>query len=384
MFGDFSDPVLRNQAVAALGAHGPMALVVLDKYAHDPDFREILRAHGAAIIPPIAQADTGPEVLTVLQSKERRSFTESLAKLALLASGDNGQAVIRMIKNDGLDRVAYLNRGDIRYYQFLPLYDVLHLGNVLGSGHSPTSGEMTWALVDGCFVVLDVLSLTAMQPEGAVAAEAVRSEVKAAAREGARSLGRELTEAGSESVGKSLARSGARRVGGCLGRGCHPPTFPLVGCAVRRRNVPGDAPVARSTAQDEPDTGRLDGPAALHQGWPAADPVAALRAAAAGSDRAVPHPSGARSQVRGGADAASFRRCRWLSKNGRTPGLSASWAFVTSWRVERNRAHGKRFPNRSRSRSKLRDRGLRGISRVCASGIDTPPTKTATGRWRSW
>ncbi len=209
IFGDFSDPGLRNQAVAALGAHGPMALVVLDKYAQDPDFREILRAHGAAVIPPVAQADTGPEVLTVLQSKERRSFTESLAKLALLASGDNGQAVIRMIKNDGLDRVAYLNRGDIRYYQFLPLYDVLHLGNVLGSGHSPTSGEMTWALVDGCFVVLDVLSLTAMQPEGAVAAEAVRSEVKAAAREGARTLGRELTEAGSESVGKSLARSGA-------------------------------------------------------------------------------------------------------------------------------------------------------------------------------
>jgi hypothetical protein len=209
VFGDFSDPVLRDKAVTALGAHGPMALVVLDKYGHDPDFREILRAHGAAVIPPVAQADTGPEVLTVLQSKERRSFTESLAKLALLASGDNGQAVIRMIKNDGLDRVAYLNRGDIRYYQFLPLYDVLHLGNVLGSGHSPTSGEMTWALVDGCFVVLDVLSLTAMQPEGAVAAEAVRSEVKAAAREGARSLGRELTEAGGESVGKSLARSGA-------------------------------------------------------------------------------------------------------------------------------------------------------------------------------
>ena len=308
-----------------------MALVVLDKYAHDPDFREILRAHGAAVIPPVAQADTGPEVLTVLQSKERRSFTESLAKLALLASGDNGQAVIRMIKNDGLDRVAYLNRGDIRYYQFLPLYDVLHLGNVLGSGHSPTSGEMTWALVDGCFVVLDVLSLTAMQPEGAVAAEAVRTEVKAAAREGARSLGRELTEAGSESVGKSLARSGAAGSAAAgRGRGCHPPAFPLVGCAVRRGDVPGDAPVAGSTAQDEPDTGRLDGPAALRQGWPAAQPVAALRAAAPGSDRAFPHPSRARSQVRGGPDGASFRRCRRLSENGRASGLSASRAVVTS------------------------------------------------------
>ena len=34
---------------------------------------------------------------------------------------------------------------------------------------------MTWALVDGCFVVADVLSLAALQPEGVVAAEAARS-----------------------------------------------------------------------------------------------------------------------------------------------------------------------------------------------------------------
>ncbi len=211
VFGDFADPALRNQAVAALGEHGPMALFILDKYATDPDFREILRSLGGAIIPPIAQADTGPEALAVLQSKDRRSFSEALAKMALLASGDNGQAVIRTIKQDGLERVAYLNRGEIRFYQFLPLYDVLHLGNVLSRGHSPTSGEMTWAVVDGCFVIADVLSLASIQPEGAVAAEAVRSEVKAAAREGARSAGRELAEAGGESAGKSLALSRASR-----------------------------------------------------------------------------------------------------------------------------------------------------------------------------
>ena len=108
VFDDFADPVLRNQAAAALGEHGSMALVILDKYGTDPDFREILRTHGAAVIPPIAQADTSPEALALLQSKERRSFAESLAKFALLASGDNGQAVIRMIKDDGLDRVASL------------------------------------------------------------------------------------------------------------------------------------------------------------------------------------------------------------------------------------------------------------------------------------
>jgi hypothetical protein len=209
VFGDFADPALRNRAVAALGEYGSMALVILDKYATDPDFREILRTHGAAIIPPVAQADTGPEALAVLLSKERRTFTESLAKVALLASGDNGQAVIRMIKHDGLERVADLNRSDLRFYQFLPLYDLLHLGRVLGNGHAPTSGEMTWAVVDGCFVVADVLSLAAIQPEGVVAAEVARAEVKAAAREGARSIGRELAEAGGESTGKAVLRSRA-------------------------------------------------------------------------------------------------------------------------------------------------------------------------------
>ena len=140
----------------------------------DPDFREILRTHGAAIIPPIAQADAGPETLAYLGAKTRRSFTESLALAALFASGDNGQATIRTIKNDGLERVAQLNQSEIQFYQFLPLYDVIHLGNVVRRGYAPTSGEMTWALVDGCFVVADVLSLAAVQPEGAVAAESIR------------------------------------------------------------------------------------------------------------------------------------------------------------------------------------------------------------------
>jgi hypothetical protein len=99
-----------------------------------------------------------------------------------------------------------LNQSGVQFYQFLPLYDVIHLGNVLRRGHAPTSGEMTWALVDGCFVVSDVLSLAAMQPEGAVAAESIRGEVKAAARLGAKSVGRDLAAAGGEPVGKSLAR----------------------------------------------------------------------------------------------------------------------------------------------------------------------------------
>ncbi len=107
----------------------------------------------------------------------------------LFASGDNGLAVIRAIKNDGLGRVADSNQTDVRFYQFLPMYDVIHLGNVLRRGYAPTAGEMTWALVDGSFVVADVLSLAAVQPEGAVAAESVRTGAKVAAREAVKSAG---------------------------------------------------------------------------------------------------------------------------------------------------------------------------------------------------
>jgi hypothetical protein len=209
VFGDFPDSALRKAAVAALGTHGSMALAVLDKYATDRDFREILRMWGPAVIPPIAQADAGPLALLSLQAKTRRSLTESLALAALFASGDNGQAVIRTIKNGGLERVAQLNQSQVRFYQFLPLYDVVHLGNVLRRGYGPTSSELTWALVDGCFVVTDALSLAAIQPEGAIAAESIRTEVKAVVREGAKSAGRELAATGRQSAGKALTRQEA-------------------------------------------------------------------------------------------------------------------------------------------------------------------------------
>jgi hypothetical protein len=206
VFGDFRDPALRRQAVAALAEHGVMALAMLEKYASDPDFQDILRAHAAAVISPIAQADAGPETLAYLQSKTRRSFTEAVAATVLFASADNGPAVIRAIKHDGLERVAEQNPTGVRYYQFLPMYDMIHLGNVMRRGYAPTAGEMTWALIDGSFVIADVLSLAAGQPQGALAAESIRAEVKAAAREGVKTAGREVVTAGSESAAKSVTR----------------------------------------------------------------------------------------------------------------------------------------------------------------------------------
>ena len=208
VYEDFADPTLRNQAVEALAEHGTMALAMLDKYATDTDFREILRTYGAAVIPPIARSDSGPETLDRLRSKSKRSFTESIAFSVLYLSGENGQATIRTIKNDGLERVASLNDTDVSFSQFLPMYDLLHLGNVLRHGHSPTTGEMTWAVIDGCFVVADALSLVALQPEGAVAAEVARAEIKSATREGVKAIGRETLEEGTQSVAGAVLRKG--------------------------------------------------------------------------------------------------------------------------------------------------------------------------------
>ena len=209
VYDDYTDQDLRKQAVEALAEHGAMALAILDKYATDANFRDILRTYGAAVIPPLAQTDTGLETLAYLQSKANASFRESLARSVLFLSGENGQATIRTIKNEGLERVTALNSTELKYYQFLPLYDVLHLGNVLRRGYTPTSGELTWALVDGCFVVVDALSLATVQPEGVAAAEAARSEVKIATREAAKAIGRELVDDGTESVARALARGAA-------------------------------------------------------------------------------------------------------------------------------------------------------------------------------
>ena len=209
VYDDYADPTLRNQAVEALAEHGAMALAMLDKYATDADFRDILRTFGPAVIPPIAQTDAGPETLAFLRAKAKLSFTESVARSVLFLSGENGQATIRTIKGEGLERVAALNSTELKAYQFLPLYDLLHLGNVLTRGYTPTSGELTWALIDGCFVVVDVLSLAAIQPEGAAAAEVARSEVKVATRAAARTIGRDLVEDGTESAARGLAKSGA-------------------------------------------------------------------------------------------------------------------------------------------------------------------------------
>lgn len=207
VYENFDDPLLRDHAVRALAEYGSMAAAMLAKYAADPDFQTALRTHGAAVIPPIARADVAPEVLLMLQSKDRKSWSESLAQHVLALSGENGQAAIRLICKDGLARVNDLQNTEVGFPQFLPLYDLIHLGSVLTHGHTPTSGEMAWAAIDGAFVILDVVSLAALQPGALTASETARTEVKATARTAVRLAGRELGEEALQSLGGSGTRA---------------------------------------------------------------------------------------------------------------------------------------------------------------------------------
>ncbi|MFO0956004.1 MAG: hypothetical protein U0800_00910 [Isosphaeraceae bacterium] len=204
-----ADPVVRSQAVASMAEHGAMALALLAKYESDGDFREIVRSYGPAVFPTVARADQAPEVLAYLRDKTGRSTVETLAMGIQSLEKESGQATIRRIRADGLERARSLDSSELQAYQFLPLYDLVHLGGVLTRGHAPTGGEVTWALVDGCFVIVDALSLIALQPEGTAASELARAELKAAAREGTRAITRELAEEAAQAVGKSAAREAA-------------------------------------------------------------------------------------------------------------------------------------------------------------------------------
>ncbi len=215
VYEDYQDPLLRRQAALALARFGPMAAAMLAKYSQDSEFQAILARDGADIIPPIARADVNPELLLSLQQKARKSFTEELAAQVIAWSGENGQSTIHTIHNDGLGRVAEIHQTDLQFYQFLPLYDLLHLGKVMTQGHAPTSGEVTWAAIDAAFVVWDVLSLIAAQPGATAAGEAVRGEVKATVKQAAKLTAREGVQAVAAGATRA-ARWWAVRAGGGL------------------------------------------------------------------------------------------------------------------------------------------------------------------------
>jgi hypothetical protein len=207
----YASPEMRRHAAEALAEFGPMALAVLEKFAEYAEFREILVRFGAAVVPPIAQSDESFRSLATLEGKSDKTIPEMMAQGVLAVSGESGQATIRMIRIDGLERAREVQTTELHFAQFLPTYDILHLGHVMARGHAPTSGESAWALVDAAFLVWDGLSLLAIQPEGAVVGEATRSSVKSAARGALQATSDEWIEGVVGAVGKRSARGSAEQ-----------------------------------------------------------------------------------------------------------------------------------------------------------------------------
>jgi hypothetical protein len=71
---------------------------------------------------------------------------------------------------------------------------------------------MAWALMDGGFVVADVLSLAVAQPEGAAAAEAARSELKSAVKSAGKAVGADVVEEATETVVRRTTELAGRQL----------------------------------------------------------------------------------------------------------------------------------------------------------------------------
>src|SRR5690606_35093719 len=152
VYDDYQGRADRERAVGAIARHGEAALAMLAKYADHEGFREILREYGPDVIPPVARADASPEFLAELKAKQGRTALEHVAFALAYVSGESGQAMIELIRDDGLDRARALGSTETAYYEFLPLYDLLNLGNVLRKGYAPTGGEYAWAAIDAGFI----------------------------------------------------------------------------------------------------------------------------------------------------------------------------------------------------------------------------------------
>jgi hypothetical protein len=205
IYGRYPDGPLRNAVVRAIAQAGPAAAVAAEKCADSDGFRRIVERDGAAAVVAVAAAVSAEENRAFLAEKSDRTWSEAFALAALRLAGDSGEQTINLVARDGINRVRFLAEPSLEYYQLLPLYDLTHLGGVMFQGYRPTRGELAWAGLDAGLVAFDALSLLALQPEGAVAAETARAGAKSATKVAAKTAAREAVEHAAESVAQRVA-----------------------------------------------------------------------------------------------------------------------------------------------------------------------------------
>lgn len=178
------DELLLLKARAAVLARPDMAARILPLYGATPEFREILRRHGEAVLPPIAHfLDNEVMTLALVDAAGRAVDKLKGAGRPALTPEQRGWHAVRFIQAEGHDFLGQFEVGADGRTRWLHTERVLEgLGALFAggvrdlerkyrTGAEVTAGDLGWAAVDAVAVLGAVHILRA----GKVAASAVRT-----------------------------------------------------------------------------------------------------------------------------------------------------------------------------------------------------------------
>lgn len=181
------DELLLLKARAAVLARPDMAARILPLYGATPEFREILRAHGEAVLPPIAHFLDNEVVTLTLADAAARAVDKvkggAGSERPALTPEDRGWHAVRFIQAEGHDFLGQFEVAPdggthwIRTERVLEGLGSLFAGGVRDlerkyrTGREVTAGDLGWAAVDAVAVLGAVQILRA----GKAAAAAVRT-----------------------------------------------------------------------------------------------------------------------------------------------------------------------------------------------------------------
>lgn len=178
------DEVLLLKARAAVLARPEMAARILPLYGPEPEFREILRTHGEAVLPPIAYfLDNEITTLALADAIARAIARANGGSRPALTAEDRGWHAVQFIQVEGHDFLGQFEVGPDGRTRWIHTERVLEgLGSLFAggirnverkyrTGRDVTAEDLGWAAVDAVAVLGAVYILRA----GKAAAAAART-----------------------------------------------------------------------------------------------------------------------------------------------------------------------------------------------------------------
>lgn len=178
------DELLLLKARAAVLARPGMAARILPLYGAEPEFRQILRTHGDAVLPPIAHfLDNEVMTLALANAAARAIGRVNGESRPELTPEDRGWHAVRFIQAEGHDFLGQFEVGPDGSTRWIHTERVLEgLGSLFAggirdlerkyrTGREVSAEDLGWAAVDG----VAVLGAVAILRAGKAAAAAVRT-----------------------------------------------------------------------------------------------------------------------------------------------------------------------------------------------------------------